>query len=87
MHIFFNCKFNLHAPEIFPSTGFNFSKIASVRSLSLLQIQSTSPYPASIPSPFLYPNGDTVSSTTTSNAPPVINIFLLNFLFCISFKI
>lgn len=61
---------NPPAPLIFPSTGFNESKIRSVRSRSRLQIQSSSPYPASMPSPLLYPNGEAMSSTTPSKAPP-----------------
>ncbi len=44
---------NSPAPEIFPSTGFNASKIGSVRGRSLLHIQSGSPKPAWTPSPLL----------------------------------
>lgn len=61
----------LPAPLILPSIGDNPSNNGSVRARSRLQIQSCSPKPASIPSPRLYPNGETTSSTTPSNAPPV----------------
>lgn len=41
------------APDIFPSIGFNCSNNASVRGRSRLHIQSSSPKPASTPSPRL----------------------------------
>lgn len=62
-------KLFLPDPLIFPSIGFKDSNIESVLGLSRLQIQSTSPAPASIPSPRLYPNGEMVSSIPTK-APP-----------------